>query len=129
MHTTVDRIHVEDLPQNDSPSEPSIPSPPQDRNFDEDLDHSVDIGGHSNDSLSLFRSYSMPLHISSAASEHMCPLDQAQNPNEDEEDEDYDELLTTPNSQLQLTGSSRHSSYQVSPLRHLLECFSLNHGG
>jgi len=124
MHTTADRIDVEDVPHQDSASgQPTIPSPPQDRgDFADDVDPStVDNGCASSDSLSLFRSYSMPLHTSSAASDDDCPLHQPENPNEDEDDEDYDELLTTPTSQLQLTGSSRYSSYQSAGQR-MLSC-------
>ncbi|KAI9614488.1 hypothetical protein KEM48_005953 [Puccinia striiformis f. sp. tritici PST-130] len=63
------------------------------------LDRSIEIGClSSGDSLSLFRSYSMPIQISSSTgSDDEGPADRSQDDlNQDEDDDDYEELLITP---------------------------------
>ncbi|KAA1064888.1 hypothetical protein PGT21_018588 [Puccinia graminis f. sp. tritici] len=126
MHPTIETIdNVEDSTQAGLPStEPMISSLKEDpRDDQEDSDRSMEIGCSSADSLSLFRSFSMPIHISSTTgSDQEEPLDRAQEDvNQDEEDEDFDELLTTPTSQLQLHDPSSYPSYQSSGQR-LLSC-------
>jgi hypothetical protein len=128
MHPTIETIdNVEDSTQNGLPStEPMISSSMEDRRDEqEDSDRSMEIGCPSADSLSLFRSFSMPIHISSTnGSDHEEPLDRTQEDvNQDEEDEDLDELLTTPTSQLQLHDPSSYSSYQVGHPIRLSFCF------
>jgi hypothetical protein len=113
MHTIEDASNSVNPAQTDQPLTHPIPSPPDDRNHAEDLDISIDIGSSAGDSLALFRSYSMPLQISATGLDDECPLAQAEDPNQDEDDEDYDELLTTPTSQLQLNNPGSYSSYQV----------------
>lgn len=132
MHNTiVTTSPVVDPTQDGLPTtQPIVPSlreeEEEERRQQEDLDRSMEIGCSSAaDSLSLFRSYSMPIHISSTGSDDEGPLDRSEDLNQDEDDEDYDELLTTPNSQLQLHDPTRYSSsYQVSRL-----FFSLIIGG
>ncbi|PLW08163.1 hypothetical protein PCANC_13368 [Puccinia coronata f. sp. avenae] len=121
MHTIEDASNSVNPAQTDQPLTHPIPSPPDDRNHAEDLDISIDIGSSAGDSLALFRSYSMPLQISATGLDDECPLAQAEDPNQDEDDEDYDELLTTPTSQLQLNNPGSYSSFQSSGQR-LLSC-------
>ncbi|POW19227.1 hypothetical protein PSHT_04893 [Puccinia striiformis] len=112
----------EDLIQNGLPSSQPILSRGK---LDGDLlDRSIEIGClSSGDSLSLFRPYSMPIQISSSTgSDDEGPADRSQDDlNQDEDDDDYEELLITPTSQLLLHNPSSYSPHQSTGQR-LLSC-------
>ncbi|KAH9453455.1 hypothetical protein MJO29_012890 [Puccinia striiformis f. sp. tritici] len=123
MRPTIEQIsQSEDLIQNGLPSSQPILSRGK---LDGDLlDRSIEIGClSSGDSLSLFRSYSMPIQISSSTgSDDEGPADRSQDDlNQDEDDDDYEELLITPTSQLLLHNPSSYSPHQ-STCQRLLSC-------
>ncbi|KAI9606801.1 hypothetical protein H4Q26_006339 [Puccinia striiformis f. sp. tritici PST-130] len=123
MRPTIEQIsQSEDLIQNGLPSSQPILSRGK---LDGDLlDRSIEIGClSSGDSLSLFRSYSMPIQISSSTgSDDEGPADRSQDDlNQDEDDDDYEELLITPTSQLLLHNPSSYSPHQSTGQR-LLSC-------
>ncbi|OAV89744.1 hypothetical protein PTTG_28584 [Puccinia triticina 1-1 BBBD Race 1] len=92
-----------EYPAQAGPPAPSYPGE-EERLSAAELDRSMELDGSSStaDSLALFRSYSMPIPLSAAGSDDEGPLDREAEEDGNEDDEDYDELLTTPTSQLQL---------------------------
>ncbi|WAQ90884.1 hypothetical protein PtA15_13A284 [Puccinia triticina] len=112
-----------EYPAQAGPPAPSYPGE-EERLSAAELDRSMELDGSSStaDSLALFRSYSMPIPLSAAGSDDEGPLDREAEEDGNEDDEDYDELLTTPTSQLQLHTPSRYASSYQSAGQRLLSC-------